>query len=115
MKAAYFGIYPEADKEKNTKAVELAKRFCELKGYEYVGEYKDYTCERSNSEAFKKLVEDCDNGKVNFIIIKNLRALGVGTVHWFDVVKSLCEKGIGVYAVMDKLEITKFIGEIITK
>ena len=105
MKVAYFGLYYKNKESKESRAVEMTKAFCEDRGYEFVGEYKDYERKRDKSDAYKKLLEDCDNGKVNYIIVKTFKTLGLGTPRWLTNLYNLSEKGVVVSSILEKMEI----------
>ena len=108
MKVAHFGLFRENEFATCNHYGEQVKEYCDSHdGYEFVGDYKDYEGKGQESKAFQELKTDCQNGKVDYIVIYKFSRLGRNTLKAVQAIKEMKELKVGIYFVDTKIDTLK--------
>jgi site-specific DNA recombinase len=81
--------------------------------WQFSGVYADegITGTKKDRPGFKRLLTDCDAGKIDMIITKSISRFARNTVLLLSIVRDLREKGIGVYFEREKIDSLSTDGE----
>ena len=99
--AAYARVSEEKGRTLNSLSAQISfySAYIQKQGeWEYAGVYSDegITGTTDNREAFKKLLEDCDAGKIDIILTKSISRFARNTVDLLETVRHLREIGVEV-------------------
>ena len=68
--------------------------------WDYAGLYYDEGISGTGMEkryGLQRLLEDCDAGKIDLIVVKSISRFSRNTVECVETIRSLCERGIHLY------------------
>lgn len=84
--------------------------------WEYAGLYYDEGVSGTSMakrNGLLRLLEDCDTGLIDYIIVKSISRFSRNTVDSIETVRKLCEKGIYIYFEKEKIDTGKMEGELL--
>ena len=84
--------------------------------WEYAGLYYDEGVSGTSMakrDGLLRLLEDCDTGLIDYIIVKSISRFSRNTVDSIETVRRLCEKGIYIYFEKEKIDTGKMEGELL--
>ena len=61
----------------------------------------------SSRREFARLLEDCKNRKVNYVLVKSMSRFGRDTVESIESIRLLQKAGVAIYFMVEEKEITK--------
>lgn len=85
-------------------------------GWEYAGLYYDEGVsgtKMARREGLLKLLEDCDNGLIDYIVVKSISRFSRNTLDSIETVRKLCEKGIYIFFEKENIDTGKMEGELL--
>lgn len=82
--------------------------------WEYVGVYADkgISGTSDNRDEFKRMLEDCDKGKIDLILTKSISRFARNTVDLLEIIRDLKDKSIAVYFEKEKINSMSDDGEL---
>lgn len=84
--------------------------------WEYVGVYSDYGItgtSTKNRDGFKRLIADCDAGKIDIVLVKSVSRFARDTVDTLKTTRRLKAKGIDVYFERENVHSISDEGELL--
>lgn len=84
--------------------------------YEYVEVYADEGISGTSTkkrEDFLRMIEDCDSGKIDFIITKSISRFARNTKDCLEYYRHLKEQGIGIYFEKENINTLESQGEVL--
>ena len=84
--------------------------------WEYTGLYFDEGIsgtKMEKREGLLRLLEDCDKGLIDFIVVKSISRFSRNTVECIETVRKLCDKGIHIYFEKENIDTGKMEGELL--
>ena len=116
--AAYCRVSTDSE-EQLTSYTNQMKVYREMiaanKAWEFAGLYADEGISGTRAEKrpeFKKMIDDCLKGKIDYIITKSVSRFARNTVECLDYVRMLKAKGIGVYFEEQNIDTLKSDSEL---
>lgn len=86
------------------------------KDWEYAGIYYDEGIsgtKLAKRDGLKKLLDDCDKGMIDYIIVKSISRFSRNTVDSIEIVRKLCMDGIYIYFEKENIDTGKMEGELL--
>lgn len=84
--------------------------------WEYAGLYFDEGLSGTHMEkrnGLLKLLEDCERGKIDYIIVKSISRFSRNTIDSIETIRSLCEKGIYIFFEKENIDTGKMDSELL--
>ena len=84
--------------------------------WEYTGLYFDEGIsgtKMEKREGLLRLLEDCDKGLIDFIVVKSISRFSRNTVECIETVRKLCDKGTHIYFEKENIDTGKMEGELL--
>jgi DNA invertase Pin-like site-specific DNA recombinase len=86
------------------------------KDWEYAGIYYDEGIsgtKLTKRDGLKKLLDDCEKGLIDYIIVKSISRFSRNTVDSIEIVRKLCMDGIYIYFEKENIDTGKMEGELL--
>jgi site-specific DNA recombinase len=83
--------------------------------WEYAGLYYDEGIsgtKMEKREGLRRLLADCEQGKIDFIVVKSISRFSRNTVECVDTVRNLCSAGVNLYFEKENIDTRKMEGEL---
>ena len=117
--AAYARVSTDSDKQ--LVSLEAQKNHYEkyIKArpdWEYAGLYYDEGVsgtKLAKRDGLKNLLDDCDRGLIDYIIVKSISRFSRNTVDSIEIVRKLCNAGIYIYFEKENIDTGKMEGELL--
>ncbi len=84
--------------------------------WEYAGLYFDEGLSGTHMEkrsGLLKLLEDCERGKIDYIIVKSISRFSRNTIDSIETIRRLCEKGIYIFFEKENIDTGKMDSELL--
>ena len=84
--------------------------------WEYAGLYFDEGISGTHMEkrnGLLKLLEDCERGKIDYVIVKSISRFSRNTIDSIETVRKLCEKGIYIFFEKENINTGKMDSELL--
>lgn len=84
--------------------------------WEYAGLYFDEGISGTHIEkrnGLLRLLQDCERGKIDYIIVKSISRFSRNTVDSIEIIRSLCEKGIYIFFEKENIDTGKMDSELL--
>lgn len=84
--------------------------------WEYAGLYYDEGAtgtSMARREGLHRMLNDCDRGLIDYIIVKSISRFSRNTVDSIETVRKLCEKGIYIFFEKENIDTGKMEGELL--
>lgn len=84
--------------------------------WEYAGLYYDEGIsgtKMDKRDGLLRLLEDCDKGFIDFIVVKSISRFSRNTVECIETVRKLCDKGIHIYFEKENIDTGKMESELL--
>lgn len=84
--------------------------------WEYAGLYYDEGVSGTSMakrDGLLHMLDDCDNGLIDYIIVKSISRFSRNTVESIETVRRLCEKGIYIFFEKENIDTGKMEGELL--
>lgn len=85
-------------------------------GWDYAGLYFDEGISGTSKDkrsGLLKLLEDCERGKIDYIIVKSISRFSRNTIDSIETIRKLCEKGIYIFFEKENIDTGKMDGELL--
>lgn len=117
--AAYARVSTDSDKQ--LVSLEAQKNHYEIyikarPDWEYAGLYYDEGVsgtKLAKRDGLKNLLDDCDRGLIDYIIVKSISRFSRNTVDSIEIVRKLCNAGIYIYFEKENIDTGKMEGELL--
>ncbi len=115
------GIYSRVSTSRASQLRSLAAQVSELTQYVYQHSdmnlrdiYIDVGSAKTGSTRyqFSRLLQDCKNKKITYVVVKNTSRFGRDTLESLESMRMLQEIGVPVYFFLERIEITKDTAEL---
>ena len=84
--------------------------------WEFAGLYYDEGVtgtKLSRRDGLKRLLDDCDKGLIDYIIVKSISRFSRNTVDSIEIVRKLCQNGIFIFFEKENIDTGKMEGELL--
>jgi DNA invertase Pin-like site-specific DNA recombinase len=115
--AAYARVSVERDRTMHSLSAQVSyySKLIQSRGeWEYVGVYADFaeTGTTGNRTEFQRLLDDCNSGKIDIILVKSISRFARNTVDLLETVRRLKEQGIEVRSEKENISSMSGDGEL---
>lgn len=117
--AAYARVSTDSDKQLvslETQKNHYEKYIKARPDWEYAGLYYDEGVsgtKLAKRDGLKRLLDDCDRGLIDYIIVKSISRFSRNTVDSIEIVRKLCAAGIYIYFEKENIDTGKMEGELL--
>ena len=117
--AAYARVSTDSDKQLvslETQKNHYEKYIQARPDWEYAGLYYDEGVtgtKLAKRDGLKQLLDDCDRGLIDYIIVKSISRFSRNTVDSIEIVRKLCQDGIYIYFEKENIDTGKMEGELL--
>ena len=87
------------------------------KEWEFAGLYADEGISGTRADKrpeFQRMIRDCQNGKIDYIITKSVSRFARNTVECLEYIRSLKAQGIGIFFEEQNIDTAQMSGELLT-
>ena len=117
--AAYARVSTDTDKQLvslETQKNHYEKYIKARPDWEYAGLYYDEGVtgtKLAKRDGLLRLLDDCDKGLIDYIIVKSISRFSRNTVDSIEIVRKLCQDGIYIYFEKENIDTGKMEGELL--